>query len=264
MEKKAEVFPLYEGTFSVGTDKKFKRIGKEDSPEKGALKLSIHPFLIREESRNILFDAGIGELFGSDTSIKTLLDNLAEHSVSDYEISDIFVSHLHFDHFAGLAHRDNGYWELTFPDATVWVSEGGWKKLYSSIEKEDEDTQDFFNFVDSKATIEFLGEKSSPIEHVRSKTIGGHTEFHQALFYENGEQKFIMAGDVIGRRISINRSFAAKFDFDPKQSMNAREELKELACKKKYTLLAYHETDYPMFKLMDLNPKKGYTVKTLS
>jgi glyoxylase-like metal-dependent hydrolase (beta-lactamase superfamily II) len=263
MKNEVTVSPLYEGTFSVGIDKKFNRINKEDSPGKGALKLSINPFLIQDGEKNILFDTGIGELFGDDTSIETLLDNLAEKSVSDYEVTDIFISHLHFDHLAGLAHRENGYWELTFPDATIWVSDGGWKKLHGTIDKEKEEIQDFFNFVDMKASLKFLGDESSPVKHVRTQTIGGHTEFHQALFYENGIHKYLMAGDVIGRRISINRNFAAKYDFDPKHSMKVREELKKLACIEQLTILAYHETDYPIFNLVDYDPKKGYTVQTI-
>jgi glyoxylase-like metal-dependent hydrolase (beta-lactamase superfamily II) len=263
MKNEVMVSPLYEGTFSVGIDQKFNRIEKQDAPARGALKLSVNPFLIQDEKRNILFDTGIGDLFGEDTSIETILGNLDEKSISDFEISDIFISHLHFDHMAGLAHRKNGYWELTFPDAIIWVSGGGWEKLHSRIGKESEDIQDFFNFLDMKASIKHLPDESNPIEHVRTRKIGGHTEFHQALFYENGDHKYLMAGDVIGRRISINRNFAAKYDFDPKQSMKVREELKQLACKERYTILAYHETDYPVFNLVDYDPKTGYTVKTV-
>ncbi len=67
------VTPLYEGTFSVGTDKKFIRIHKSDPPRKASLKLSINPFLIQDGERNLLFDAGLGDLFGEDTSIDTII-----------------------------------------------------------------------------------------------------------------------------------------------------------------------------------------------
>lgn len=257
------IHALYEGTFSVGTDYKFNRIAKDEQPAKGALKLSINPFLIKEKNRKILLDTGLGDLFGEDTSIETILHNLENLSISDYEITDIFLSHLHFDHIAGLAHQSNGYWELTFPDANVWVSEQGWKKLYEHTDRFSEQEKDFVNFVDTWAEIQFLTEESEPIENIRVKTIGGHTEHHQAIFYTNGNHKYLMAGDVIGRRISINRNFAAKFDFNPKQSMKTRENLKKLSWENNYTILAYHETDYPLFKLTDFNNEQGYTVKKL-
>lgn len=261
---KVTAAPLYEGTFSVGTDKVFNRIQKTDPPKKGALKLSINPFLIQDESRNILFDTGIGDLFGHDTSIETILTNLEYHGVSDFEITDVFISHLHFDHMAGLAHRSNGYWELTFPDADVWVSRKGWEKLNQHLDKQDDDKQDFVLFLESRASLNFLDDEASPVPHVSTKTIGGHTEFHQALFYNNGDKRYLMAGDVIGTRGAINRTYAAKYDFDPQKSMKMRDELQKLALEEGYTLMAYHETDYPMFQLAGYDSQKGYTIKNIS
>lgn len=260
----AQVTPLYEGTFSVAIDKVFRRIDKGDPPNKNALKLSINPFLIKDDERNILFDAGLGDLLGLDTSIDTLLENLEQQSVSDFEITDVFLSHLHFDHMGGLAHQKNGYWELTFPDATVWVSEGGWKKLTGSIEDQDERKKDFFHFIDSHANLEFLpGGDSSPIANIRVKTIGGHTEHHQALYYENGDDKYVMAGDVIGTRGAINRNYAAKYDFEPKQSMKMRQEIQELSWNEGHIIMAYHETDHPLFRLTDYDEKKGYKIENI-
>lgn len=260
----AKVTPLYEGTFSVATDKIFRRIGKSDPPHKASLKLSIQPFLIQDEEQNILFDAGLGDLLGEDTSIDNILENLEEQSVSDFEVTDIFLSHLHFDHMGGLAHQKNGYWELTFPDATVWVSEPGWKKLSDSISDQDERKKDFFHFVDSHANLKTLsGDKSTPVSHVRVEKIGGHTEHHQALYFEKGDEKFVMAGDVIGTRSAINRSYAAKYDFEPKQSMKVRNEIQELSYKKGYIIMAYHETDHPLFRLTDYDKKKGYKIENI-
>lgn len=261
----AIVTPLYEGTFSVAIDKIFRRIDRNDQAHKNALKLSINPFLIQDKNRNILFDAGLGDLLGEGTSIDTILENLEEQSVSDYEITDIFLSHLHFDHMGGLAHQKNGYWEITFPDATVWVSEGGWKKLSDSIDKQDERVKDFFHFLDNHATIKTLsGDKSTPVANVRVETIGGHSEHHQALYYDNGEDKFVMAGDVIGKRSAINRTYEAKYDFEPKQSMKARNEIQELSFRDGYVIMAYHETDHPLFRLTDYDEKKGYKIENIT
>lgn len=263
-ENQTTATALYEGTFSVGSDHRFHKINRDEQPFKASLKLSINPFLIKDDKRFILFDAGLGDLIGDHSTINTLINNLAEQSAAEYEITDIFISHLHLDHFAGIAHRENGYWELTFPKANIYVSEDGWKKLAESIEKEGEEALEFYYFVDSKANIVFLNHDSEPIPNVNVKKIGGHTEFHQALFYDNGEQRYMMAGDVIGRRISINRNFMAKFDFDPQKSKLVRDELKKLAYEKKYTIMAYHETDHPMFTLCDYSEKNGYTIKPVT
>src|SRR5690625_5458787 len=102
------IHPLYEGTFSVGTDKIFHPIAKTDRPHRGALKVSIHPFLIKSVDRNILFDAGIGDLFGGETSIQTMYKNLEKQNISKLDITDIFVSYLYFDHFSVVSSGSNG------------------------------------------------------------------------------------------------------------------------------------------------------------
>lgn len=260
-----KAIPLYEGTFSVAIDKIFRRINKTDPPHKNALKLSINPFLIQDDDRNILFDAGLGDLLGEDTSIDMILDNLDEQAVSDFEVSDVFLSHLHFDHMGGLAHQKNGYWDLTFPEADVWVSEAGWTKLSESIDSKDERKRDFFHFLDSHANLQKLkGDTSTPIPNIRVETVGGHTEHHQALYYENGDDKYVMAGDVIGTRSAINRSYAAKYDFEPKQSMKIRKEIQKLSHEKGHIIMAYHETDHPLFRLTDYNENKGYKIENVT
>lgn len=251
--------PLYEGTFSVGLDQKFIRIGRDDKPAKGALKISINPFLIHSGTSNILFDAGLGE-FGEDTSCQVIVDNLAECGVEPFEITDIFLSHLHYDHMGGLAGKPNGYWELTFPDARLWVSRAGWQKNLDKNVYYDDQKTEFIHFLDAKANVCYYESNELPAE-ITTKTIGGHTEHHQALFFDDGQQKFLMAGDVLATRGHVNRKFAAKYDYDAKQSIKVRNRLVRKAYKEEYTIMGYHDNHHPLFTLSDYNEQKGYTIE---
>lgn len=254
---------LYEGTFSVGLDKKFVRIPRDGKPAKGALKLSLNPFLIKSSAgRNYLFDCGIG-IFGEETGPDTIRKNLEEHGLSEYDITDIFLSHLHFDHLGGLAHKQNGYWQLTFPEAKLWVSEGGWKDIMAKDLYYDEEKTEFISFVDAKADLHFLKKEDQPYPEVKVKQIGGHTEYHQVLLFDDGENKYLQAGDVIGTRAQANRRFFAKYDFDAKLSQQRREELTKMAFEEGYIILAYHEDDTPIFKLTDYDAKTGYRTEPI-
>ena len=257
------VKPLYEGTFSVGLDKKFKSIGKKDSPEKGALKLSINPFLIKSEERNYLIDAGLGD-FGEDTTTQIILDNLEREGLTEFDITDIFLSHLHYDHLGGLAGRENGYWDLTFPEAKIWASGGGWEKAMNyKGDIDDELNSEFIHFLDARADIHFLKDDDQPYPDISVKKIGGHTEFSQVIYFKSDGRSYMMAGDVIGTKSKINRKFAAKYDYEPKHSMKVRENLKKIAFEKEYIILAYHETEHPMFQLTDFDEKKGYFTRNI-
>jgi glyoxylase-like metal-dependent hydrolase (beta-lactamase superfamily II) len=260
---KTSAHALYEGTFSVGLDKKFVRIDRDDPPKKGALKLSLNPFLIRSEGKNILFDVGIGE-FGEDTSTDTIKNNLDRFGLTEYDITDIFVSHLHYDHIGGLAGRSSGFWELTFPEAALWVSGKEWEKVMAKEEYYDEEKTNFIHFLDAKADLHFLDEEEHPYPEITVRKIGGHTEFSQVLLFDDGTQKYMMAGDVMGTRGAVNRKYAAKYDFDPKQSMAMRKELTHIAYEENYIIMGYHETHHPLFRLTNYNEKKGYHIEGVS
>lgn len=251
---------LYEGTFSVGLDKIFHRINRDDPPAKGALKISLNPFLIKTPHRNFLFDVGIGD-FGEDTSTETIKENLEKHDLTEYDITDIFASHLHYDHIGGLAGQSAGHWELTFPDAKLWVSEKGWKKALGQEEYYDEEKTEFLHFLDAKADLHFLDEDDQPYPEIRVKKIGGHTEFSQVLLFDDGNKKYLMAGDVLATRGEVNRKFAAKYDFDAQTSMKVRKELTKKAYEEQFTIMGYHDSHHPLFKLTDFDENQGYSIK---
>lgn len=262
IKNQSKAYPLYEGTFSVGLDKKFNRIDRDDPPAKGALKISLNPFLIISEKRNYLFDVGIGD-FGEGTSTDTIKNRLSIFGLTEYDITDVFASHLHYDHIGGLAGRKSGFWELTFPEAKLWVSGNEWEKMMKLENYYDEDKTEFIHFLDAKADLHKLDEEDKPYPEISVRKIGGHTEYSQLLLYDDGEEKYMMAGDVLATRGEVNRKFAAKYDFDAKQSMKTRTELTRKAYEEGYVIMGYHDSHHPLFRLTDYDQTKGYTITNI-
>ena len=90
--------------------------------------------LIEDEGRLILIDNGMGDkqdakffshyyLHGDDT----LDRSLAIHGFTKDDITDIFLTHLHFDHCGGSIVREGDKLEPAFKNATYWSNENHWK-----------------------------------------------------------------------------------------------------------------------------------------
>jgi glyoxylase-like metal-dependent hydrolase (beta-lactamase superfamily II) len=90
--------------------------------------------LVEDGNRLILIDNGIGDkqdakflshyhLHGSDTLKKSL--NSAGFSESD--VTDMFLTHLHFDHCGGGVQSKDGKAVLTFPNARYYTNEQHWQ-----------------------------------------------------------------------------------------------------------------------------------------
>jgi glyoxylase-like metal-dependent hydrolase (beta-lactamase superfamily II) len=90
--------------------------------------------LIEDERRLILIDAGMGNkqdekffshyyLYGNDT----LDTSLAKYGFTKDDITDVFLTHLHFDHSGGCIERDGEQLIPAFKNATYWSNETHWK-----------------------------------------------------------------------------------------------------------------------------------------
>lgn len=255
------VHALPEGIFSVGKDKRFFRIGKNDPPAKGALKVALNPFLIQTPDENILIDTGLGS-FGEDNHYEIMLQNLEAHGLSEIDISTIYLSHLHYDHTGGLIHTSRGFPELAFPDAEVYLLGKGWERARQTNHP-DGPGMEFFDFIEARAQLNFTDEVNGGIKYISTKTIGGHTMYSQLIEIKIKDQLFLMAGDVLASKGAVNRKYVAKYDFDGKKSMELRQQICERAYKEKAIILAYHDTEHPMFMLTDYNPDKGYAITNI-
>lgn len=129
--------------------------------------------LIEEDNRLILIDNGIGNkqdakflghyhLHGDAT-----LDNsLAKHGFSKDDITDVFLTHLHFDHCGGSIQRAGDQLVPAFKNATFWSNEAHWAWATKPNDRE-------------KAS--FLKENILPIEESGQLkfVLPGETQFHQ-------------------------------------------------------------------------------------
>jgi glyoxylase-like metal-dependent hydrolase (beta-lactamase superfamily II) len=92
--------------------------------------------LIETGSKKVLIDTGIGSkqsekffshyyLHGDDS----LQNSLKQASVTPDEITDVFLTHLHFDHVGGSISKnmETGALYPTFPNATYWSNTVHWK-----------------------------------------------------------------------------------------------------------------------------------------
>jgi glyoxylase-like metal-dependent hydrolase (beta-lactamase superfamily II) len=99
--------------------------------------------LIEDGNRLILIDSGMGNkqdarffsyyyLHGDDTLDKSL----AAHGFHRDDITDVFLTHLHFDHCGGSIMRDGDQLAPAFKNATYWSNEKHWEWAVNPNERE--------------------------------------------------------------------------------------------------------------------------------
>ncbi len=106
--------------------------------EKNRIDLSCRAMLLEtDDGRRLLFETGIGnffepklrERFGVTPDHHLLLAELKKLDIAPDSITDVVLSHLHFDHVGGVVERlDNGTLRLAFPKARFFVGETQWQR----------------------------------------------------------------------------------------------------------------------------------------
>jgi len=135
-----KIYPLNTGNFKLDGGAMFgvvpKSLWSRTNPadENNMCSWSMRCLLIEEGDRLILIDTGIGDkqsekffshyyLFGDDS----LMRNLNALGFSPDDITDVFLTHLHFDHCGGAISQVGGnIFRPVFKNATYWSNEKHW------------------------------------------------------------------------------------------------------------------------------------------
>ena len=137
-----KLYPIESGNFKLDGGAMFgvvpKTIWSKTNPadNNNLIDLAARCLLIENGDRLILIDTGMGnkqseKFFGyySLWGNHSLNESLAKHGFHRDQITDVFMTHLHFDHCGGCVNWNNdktGY-ELAFKNATFWTNKSHWE-----------------------------------------------------------------------------------------------------------------------------------------
>ncbi|MFT5858658.1 MAG: glyoxylase-like metal-dependent hydrolase (beta-lactamase superfamily II) [Flavobacteriaceae bacterium] len=136
------IYPLNTGNFKLDGGAMFGVVPKalwsrtNPSDDKNMCDWSMRSLLIEDGDRLILIDTGIGDkqdekffshFYLSDNN--SLEPNLKKLGFSVDDITDVFLTHLHFDHCGGAIkwNKDRTGFEPVFKNAIYWSTENHWK-----------------------------------------------------------------------------------------------------------------------------------------
>ena len=97
--------------------------------------LAARPMLVRYDDKKILIDTGIGnkiddkfaDIYDIDKSKSNVEIALSAYNIKSDDITDVILTHLHFDHVGGATKIENGEVIPTFKNAEYYVQEEQYK-----------------------------------------------------------------------------------------------------------------------------------------
>ena len=195
----------------------------------GQAEASINVFLLSPlGDRTVLFDAGLGAAKGG--RLMVALDSLG---CTPDQITDICITHLHFDHVGGLFNPDG---TAAFPAATLHISQAEYDAWASGKMGDPELTSNISRCYEGR--IQFFTPGDTLLGTIATIAAPGHTPGHTIY----GIGNVLIVGDII-HAVALqveHPEFCARFDADPKQAVATRQAIFDRARTEHLTLCGMH------------------------
>ncbi len=247
-----EVTALSDGTVALPWDKLLKAPAARTQAAlakqylKSPVETSVNGYLINTGSKLVLIDAGAAGLFGP--TLGRLVKNLEASGYKPEQVDEIYITHLHADHVAGITTADG---KMVLPNATVRLDakEGGYWLEQANAAKAPKEMQDAFKgamvsmkpYVDAGRVKTFEGD-TELVPGIRAVAARGHTPGHTIYAVESQGAKMVVWGDLmhVAAVQFPDPTVTVQFDSDSKAAMPARRKAYADAAKHGYYAAIAH------------------------
>ncbi len=221
------------------------------SDSKNRIEMAARTLLITDGKRRILVDTGVGQgwdgkfsdIYGIDHSKYTLVNSLAAAGLSPSDITDVVLTHLHFDHVGGASLKDEaGNVSPTFPNATYYIQ----KKHYEwAINPSEKDSASFRNekYVPlyDQGRLKLLNGETELLPGISIKLTDGHTIAHQTLLVTDGSKSLYHPGDTIPTSSHIPLPYIMGYDNNPLITLEEKKSILKRAAENGWSLFFEHD-----------------------
>jgi len=209
--------------------------------------------LIEDGDRLILIDNGMGdkqnEKFFSHFYLHgefSLESSLHKAGFSSSDITDVFLTHLHFDHCGGGVHwkdRERKIAETSFPNATYWSNQDHWQWATEPNAREKASfLQENLMPMQQSGQLKLLkSDDKSSFDQFDILFVDGHTDKMMIPHIKYKDQTIVFAADLLPSVGHIPIPYVMSYDTRPLLTLQEKSDFLHRAAKENYTILLEHD-----------------------
>lgn len=270
-----QVYSIETGKFKLDGGAMFgvvpKSIWNKTNPadENNLCTWALRCMVIREENRLILIDTGLGNKQDSKFfshyhphETVSLKEALQKINISVEEITDVLLTHLHFDHVGGAINKINDSFVTSLPHATYWVSETQWNVAMHPNKREKASflTENIIPLQESGQlkliSIPTFQNQSSLQEikftkNISCYVVNGHTEGMLIPKIKIGSQTIVYMADLLPSVGHIPLAYVMGYDMQPLVTLEEKEKFLTTAVQENYILFFEHDAVHECCRLIE-------------
>ncbi|MGE7777516.1 MBL fold metallo-hydrolase [Chitinophaga caseinilytica] len=207
--------------------------------------------LVEDGNRLVLIDNGIGNkqdakffshyfLHGDDTLDKSL-GALGFHR---NDITDVFLTHLHFDHCGGSIEREGDKLVPAFRNATYWSNEAHWKWATEPNDREKASfLRDNILPIQQSGQLKFIDQQDGIAftDHIRVRFAYGHTDAMMLPEIRYNGHTIVYMADLLPSTGHIPLPYVMAYDMFPLTTLEEKKRFLMEANERNYVLYFEHD-----------------------
>lgn len=212
--------------------------------------LDLRCLLVDSGDRRILVDTGMGDrwpekqlgIFGLDRRPNQLVAELAEAGITRESITDVVLTHLHFDHCGGTLREVEGQLRPIFANARHWIQKRHWEWASSPSERDRASfrKEDFLALVEH-GQLQQIDGAAEIIPGVRVTPISGHTPGQQIVEFHTGQGVVVFVADLLPFLSQVHVPWIMGFDLNPLLTVTEKKQFLTRAVEDRYILVFEHD-----------------------
>lgn len=257
-----KLYPIETGNFKLDGGAMFgvvpKTIWNKTNPadENNLIDIAARCLLIEDGNRLILIDTGLGnkqseKFFGyySLWGTHSLDKSLAKYGFHRDDITDVFMTHLHFDHCGGSVqwNQDKTGYEVAFKNAKFWTNENHWEWATKPNPREKASflSENILPMQES-GQLNFIQKPNSDFSDISDLGFGiffvdGHTEKMMIPHIHYQEKTICFMADLLPTAGHIPLPYVMGYDTRPLLTMPEKEKFLNAAVENNYYLFLEHD-----------------------
>ena len=221
------------------------------SDENNLCPWAMRSLLIEDGSRLILIDNGIGDK-QDDKFLKhyylhgdvNLHSSLAKHGFSADDVTDVFITHLHFDHCGGSVkwNKDRSGFEMVFKNAKYWSNADHWKW---ATEPNNREKASFLREniipIQEAGHLNFVENEKNIFHNFDALFVNGHTDAQMIPHITYKDKTIVFAADLLPSTGHIPLAYIMGYDTRPLLTLTEKEKFLKKAVEQEYILFLQHD-----------------------
>ena len=253
---KYEIIPIETRTLYLDGGAMFgvipKALWKRTNPadESNRIKLGARCLLLKSNNKNILIDTGVGQfwdekfnkIYNINLEENTIEQALKNIGIAPDEISDVILTHLHFDHTGGSTTLENNKFVPTFSNAKYHLQK---KHFEYALNPSERDKASFFKNrfkpLYDEGILNLINGNTKFDDEIELLELNGHTFSQQIVKISDNLKTVLYCGDLMPTSSHVPIPYEMGYDLQPLITIHEKREILPKAVEDEWILFFEHD-----------------------